>query len=57
MLSPVPHLGNAPLDWNAIGPRYADRILDSLESRYIPDLRRDLVTMRIFTPADFRVTS
>jgi len=52
VLSPVPHLGNAPLDWDAIGPEYADRILASLE-RLIPDLRRHVVTKRWFTPADF----
>ena len=30
---PVPHLGNAPLDWDALAPRYAERILDALETR------------------------
>ena len=54
VLAPVPHLGKAPLDWDSVGPRYADRILDYMESRYVPGLRRDLVTMRIFTPTDFR---
>jgi phytoene desaturase len=54
VLAPVPHLGKAPLDWDSVGPRYADRILDYMESRYVPGLRRDLVTMRIFTPADFQ---
>lgn len=53
VLSPVPHLGKAQIDWNVEGPRYRDRILDYLERRYIPNLRRDLVTSRIFTPADF----
>ena len=53
VLSPVPHLGNAPLDWSVEGPRYADRILDYLEQRYMPGLRADLVTQRIFTPDDF----
>lgn len=53
-LSPVPHLGKAPLDWAEFGPRYADRILDELERRMIPGLKRDLVTMRIFSPADFK---
>jgi phytoene desaturase len=53
VLAPVPHLGKAPLDWEAVGPRYADRILDYLEARYIPGLRQDLVTQRIFTPVDF----
>lgn len=53
-LSPVPHLGNAPLDWTVEGPRYRDRILRYLEERLLPGLRQDLVTCRIFTPADFR---
>ncbi|SDV48315.1 phytoene desaturase [Chitinasiproducens palmae] len=54
VLAPVPHLGNAPLDWSVEGPRYRDRILAYLEARYMPNLRADLVTSRIFTPADFR---
>ncbi|UCJ15466.1 phytoene desaturase [Pseudomonas sp. MM211] len=54
VLSPVPHLGNAPIDWEVEGPRYRDRILAYLEEHYIPGLREDLVTCRIFTPNDFR---
>ncbi|MCI8211386.1 phytoene dehydrogenase [Pseudomonas sp. S25] len=53
VLSPVPHLGNAPIDWAVEGPRYRDRIFEYLEKRYIPGLREDLVTCRIFTPDDF----
>lgn len=53
-LSPVPHLGAADVDWEEEGPKYRDRILDYLEARYIPNLREDLVTTRIFTPFDFR---
>lgn len=53
-LSPVPHLGTADIDWDVEGPRYRDRILDYLEARYIPNLRRDLVTVRHITPFDFR---
>jgi len=52
-LSPVPHLGTANIDWDVEGPRYADRILASLEARLIPGLRDDLVVRRIFTPKDF----
>jgi phytoene desaturase len=52
-LSPVPHLGTAKIDWNVEGPKYRDRILRYLEERYIPNLREDLVTCRIFTPKDF----
>lgn len=53
-LSPVPHLGKADLDWETLGPVYRDRILDHLEQRLIPGLRRNLITTRIFTPHDFR---
>jgi phytoene desaturase len=54
VLSPVPHLGAAALDWAVVGPAYRDRILAYLEARCIPGLARDLVTSRIFTPFDFR---
>ncbi|KPW36306.1 Orf14 [Pseudomonas coronafaciens pv. atropurpurea] len=54
VLSPVPHLGNAPIDWAVEGPRYRDKIFEYLEKYYIPGLREDLVTCRIFTPADFK---
>jgi phytoene desaturase len=54
VLAPVPHLGQADIDWAGEGPRYRERIFDYLERRYMPGLRRQLVTSRIFTPADFR---
>jgi phytoene desaturase len=54
VLAPVPHLGNAPIDWAVQGPLYRERIFDYLEQRYIPGLREQLVTSRIFTPHDFR---
>ncbi|SFZ81202.1 phytoene desaturase [Devosia enhydra] len=54
VLSPVPHLGTADIDWDVEGPRYRDRILDYLDQRYIPGLRRDLVTVRHISPFDFR---
>lgn len=53
VLSPVPHLGHAPLDWNALAPLYAEKILASLE-RVLPDLRRHVVTRRWHTPVTFR---
>lgn len=56
VLSPVPHLGAADIDWSVEGPRYADKIMDYLEERYIPNLRRDLVTHRLWTPDDFEDT-
>jgi phytoene desaturase len=53
VLSPVPHLGKAPINWKEEGPRYRDRILDYLERRYIPNLSADLETVRMLTPDDF----
>ena len=53
VLSPVPHLGNAPIDWEKTAPEYADKILGSLE-RLMPDLRKHVVTQRWFTPQDFQ---
>jgi phytoene desaturase len=54
VLSPVPHLGTADIDWAVEGPKYRDRILQYLNDRYIPGLLEDLVTVRHFTPFDFR---
>jgi phytoene desaturase len=53
VLSPVPHLGRAHLDWPNISHAYGDRILASLE-RLLPDLRKHVVTRRAFTPLDFQ---
>lgn len=54
VLAPVPHLGTADLDWDVEGPRLRDRIFAYLEQHYMPGLRDQLVTHRMFTPFDFR---
>ncbi len=54
VLSPVPNLKTANLDWETIGPQYRDKILEYLERFYLPGLRERIVTTRIFTPFDFR---
>ena len=54
VLSPVPNLQKADIDWSVEGPKYRDRIFNYLEERYLPGLSDDLVTSRIFTPADFK---
>ena len=54
VLSPVPHLGTADIDWAVEGPKYRDRILKYLDDHYIPGLLDELVTVRHFTPFDFR---
>ncbi len=53
VLAPVPHLGHAPLDWDALGPAFAERIFKALE-RYMPDLRQHLVVKRWITPQTFQ---
>jgi phytoene desaturase len=53
VLSPVPHLGNAAIDWESEAPRYADRILEYLE-RVLPDLRKHVVSKLWLTPQGFR---
>jgi phytoene desaturase len=54
VLSPVPHLGKAAIDWQSAAPAYAEKILGFLERHYLPNLRREIVTQRIFTPEDFK---
>ncbi|MBT8206654.1 MAG: FAD-dependent oxidoreductase, partial [Acidimicrobiia bacterium] len=48
-----PNTLKSTVDWTVEGPRFRDRILDYVERNYIPNLRDDLVTSRIFTPVDF----
>jgi phytoene desaturase len=54
VLSPVPHLGHALVDWRREGWSYGEKILAYLEKLYMPGLRESIVTRRIFTPEDFR---
>ncbi|MCG8416843.1 MAG: phytoene desaturase [Proteobacteria bacterium] len=55
VLSPVPHLGHAPIDWQRVGPEYAERILASLEA-VLPDLRHHVVTKHWIDPTHFAGT-
>jgi phytoene desaturase len=54
VLSPVPHLGKLDIDWKTTGSAYAERILAYLERHYMPNLRREILVRRIFTPQDFK---
>lgn len=57
VLAPVPHMGHhknkGSVDWNIAGPQLQERILTSLEERCMPDLRKKIVTTRIFSPPNF----
>jgi len=52
-LAPVPHMGKLPIDWDVEGPRFAERILDEIERRLIPDIRSRIVTQFHYAPPDF----
>jgi len=52
VLSPVPHLGNADIDWETVATGYGDAILESLE-QHLPGVRAATVARRHVTPADF----
>ena len=53
VLSPVPNLEKAGIDWRVTGPEYRDRIFDYLDERYLPGLKENLVVSHMFTPEDF----
>ena len=55
VLSPVPHLGG-DIDWEAVGDRYRNRIMDYLEERYLPGLQQHIVTERRIDPRYFENT-
>lgn len=52
-LAPVPHLGDAPLDWTVEAPRLTKRIIAEIEKRLIPDLGARIVTQFSYAPPDF----
>jgi len=53
VLSPVPHMGKLPIDWEEVGPVYAERILAEIERRLIPGLRERIEVQFHYTPVDF----
>lgn len=54
VLSPVAHMGKLKVDWDKEGEIYADKILNYLEEKYLPDLKANIVVKKIFTPFDFK---
>ncbi len=54
VLSPVPHLGHADVNWDEVGPKYTKTILDYIEKHAIPNLNRDLTVVKTLTPFGFR---
>ncbi|BAK67848.1 phytoene dehydrogenase [Sphingobium sp. SYK-6] len=52
-LAPVPHMGKLPVNWDEIGPILANRILDEVERRLIPDIRARIKVQFSYAPTDF----
>lgn len=52
-LAPVAHMGKLPIDWEKTGPILADRILDEIERRLIPDIRSRITVQFHYAPSDF----
>ena len=53
VLSPVPHLQSG-IDWGQTAERYRQSISRFLDKTCLPDLERQIVTSRLFTPDDFQ---
>lgn len=53
-LAPVPHLKRSQVDWSVEGDQYADVVLDTLETRLIPDIRQRIRTRFHYAPTDFQ---
>ena len=51
-LVPVANLGKLTVDWEAIGPMLAQRIIDEVGRRLIPDIHDRIVTRFHYTPRD-----
>jgi len=55
VLSPVPHLGG-DIDWKTQAEPYKQLIYQYLEERYLPDLRKHIVSEHYIDPLHFRDT-
>jgi phytoene desaturase len=53
VLAPTPNLQSAPLDWEQLGPAYADQLMAELERRGYIGFRDGVQTLQIVTPADW----
>ncbi|MFX1284812.1 MAG: phytoene desaturase [Promethearchaeota archaeon] len=52
ILIPVPHQDSG-INWEEMAEPFKQRIFDFLNENYLPELKENLVTERIFTPLDF----
>lgn len=55
VLSPVPHLG-AQIDWKTAQKPYRDKIVNYLETHYLPELSKHIISEHIIDPLHFEGT-
>lgn len=55
VLSPVPNLDDGT-DWETVGPRYRDAIVQFLEENYLPDLSKHIIAEHYIDPLHFQDT-
>lgn len=53
LLAPCPNTARAQLDWDRIGPAYAEELRGVLAQRGIPELSSPMQVSRLVTPADW----
>jgi phytoene desaturase len=53
VLAPCPNLATAPIDWQRVGPAYAEELLGVLEARGLTGLAASVECTRLVTPADW----
>jgi phytoene desaturase len=53
ILAPVPNLDRGPMDWERLGPGYADELAATVADRLLPGLPAEVSVRRVVTPADW----
>ena len=53
LLAPCPNLDAAPIDWDAVGPRYAEELVEELVRRKLIGSDSDVTRLALTTPRDW----
>lgn len=53
LLAPAPNLTASRIDWGATGAAYTEAMLNTVQSRLLPELRHDAEVLDVVTPTDW----
>jgi phytoene desaturase len=53
ILAPAPNLDRGSIDWDQVGPGYADELAATVADRLLPGLPAEISVRRVVTPADW----